>query len=300
MTYILLKLKEMNMKNQSNGKFRIIITFTVLFLVVSVLLLLIFYEGKKSYVVTFDLDGGTLLSGSLEQVVTHGQDATPPTVVKDGAYLHSWSAPYRRITKDTVIKAVWEYETTPGIIYTDSENQNYTEVAGAFKDLYGEVYLGAHYNEKKVISILDYAFANCNRITKIYLLDGLITLGDYAFAGCSALTEIEIPETVIRIGEGAFNGCKSLETLVLNEGLLEIGANAFEGCTNLKEVILPESLEKIDPNAFAGCDGLIIKTKIPESEKPEEWKEGWSGNAEIDWGAAMEEPELTIPEEWRR
>ena len=288
------------MKKNNSGKFRIIITFTALFLVVSVLLLLIFYEGKKSYVVTFDLDGGTLLSGSVEQVITHGQDAIPPTVVKDGAFLHSWSVSHRRITKDTVIKAIWEYETTPGIIYTDSENQNYTEVAGAFKDLYGEVYLGAHYDEKMVISILDDAFRDCHRITKIYLLDGLITLGNHAFAGCTSLTEIEIPETVIRIGEGAFQGCESLETLVLNEGLLELGANAFEGCTSLKEVVLPESLVKIDPNAFAGCDDLIIHTKIYESEKPEQWADGWNGNAEINWGSAIEEPEEPIPEEWRR
>ena len=112
------------MNEKHNGKFRIIVIFTALFMVVSVLLLLIFYEGKKSYTVQFDLDGGTLISGSLVQEVVHGQDATPPTVVKDGAYLHSWSTAYRRITKDVIIHAVWEYETTAGIIYTDAQNQN--------------------------------------------------------------------------------------------------------------------------------------------------------------------------------
>ena len=81
-------------------KLKIIITFGILFLAVSILLALIFFAGKKSYVVTFDLNGGMLLSGSLEQHITQGQDATPPVVVKDGAYLRSWSASYKKITKN--------------------------------------------------------------------------------------------------------------------------------------------------------------------------------------------------------
>ena len=290
------------MKEKTRGKIKIILIFSILFLVISILLLLIFYEGKKSYTVQFDLDGGTLISGSLEQTVTHGHDATPPTVVKDGAFLREWSEPLRRITKDTVIKAIWEYETTAGIIYTESENQNYTEIAGAHKNLRGEVYLGAYYNEKKVLGILDNALIDCKGITKVYLLDGLLSIGAGAFAGCSSLVEIEVPETVSRIGTRAFRGCTSLETLVLNEGIEEIGAEAFAGCTGLKEIILPKSLKRIDSNAFVGCDGLIIKTKITEDEKPELWAPVWQGDATVEWGAAIEveEPETTIPEEWRR
>ena len=133
------------------GKSRIIITFSILFTAVAVLLVLIFFAGKKTYVVQFDLDGGTLISGSLEQHVTRGQDATPPVAVKDGAFLHSWSASHRRVTKDMVITAVWEYETTSGVIYYTDDNQNFAEITGAYKHIYGEVYLGAYFNEKKVL-----------------------------------------------------------------------------------------------------------------------------------------------------
>ena len=41
----------------------IILVFGILFLVVTVLLLLVFFAGKKTYVVEFDLNGGTLVSG---------------------------------------------------------------------------------------------------------------------------------------------------------------------------------------------------------------------------------------------
>lgn len=277
------------MKDKYNGKLKIIIVFSALFLVVVVLLLLIFNESKKSYTVQFDLDGGTLLNGSLEQVVAHGQDAIPPTVVKDGAFLLTWSVPYKSITKDTVIKAVWEYETTAGITYTDSETQNYTEIAGAFKYLQGEVYLGAYFEEKKVLSILDGAFADCTGITKVYLLDGLLFIGNEAFAGCTSLTEIEIPETVIFLGEGVFRDCEALETLILNEGIKEIGSGAFAGCIGLKTLILPKSLEKIAADAFEGCEDLVIKTELTEEEMPEGFEDGWSDNVTVEWGVELEE-----------
>ena len=282
------------MREKFHGKLKIIIIFAALFLVIATLLLLIFNAGKKTYTVRFDLDGGTLLRGSRVQSVIHGQDAVPPEVVKEGAFLRGWSVSYKRITKDVVIEAVWEYDTTPGILYTDSEFQNYTEIVGAVKYLQGEVYIGAYYEEKKVLSILDGAFADCTGITKVYLLDGLLLICDNAFAGCASLEEIEIPETVFSIGEGAFAGCESLETLVLNEGLKELGANAFAGCTALETVVLPESLETIGADAFAGCDNLIIKVQISKDEVPEGWAEGWSGNATVEWGFEAPEPE---PEE---
>ena len=270
------------MKKNQAGKLKIIITFSALFLLIAVLLMLIFLDGKKTYTVRFELDGGTLLGGSLEQRVMQGQDAIPPSVVKDGAYLRGWSSSYKRITKDVVIEAVWEYETTAGIIYADSENRNFTEIVGAFPHLRGEIYLGAYYNEMKVLGIRDNVFANQTEITKVYLLDGLYSIGANAFSGCTKLTEIEIPETVIYLGVGAFAGCTALETLTLNEGLLTISAGAFENCTSLTEVVLPESLITIEDGVFKGCENLVIKTTLPQEEWPTGWVDGWYGNATVE------------------
>ena len=279
------------MKKNQAGKLKIIITFSALFLLIAVLLMLIFLDGKKTYTVRFELDGGTLLGGSLEQRVMQGQDAIPPSVVKDGAYLRGWSSSYKRITKDVVIEAVWEYETTAGIIYADSENRNFTEIVGAFPHLRGEIYLGAYYNEMKVLGIRDNVFANQTEITKVYLLDGLYSIGANAFSGCTKLTEIEIPETVIYLGVGAFAGCTALETLTLNEGLLTISAGAFENCTSLTEVVLPESLITIEDGVFKGCENLVIKTTLPQEEWPAGWVDGWYGNATVEIIVEEEEGE---------
>lgn len=288
------------MKTKYRGRFKILLVFGILFLLVSVLLTLIFLEGKKTYTVEFDLDGGTLLGGSLEQRVMQGQDAIPPSVVKDGAYLRGWSTSYRRITKDVVIKAIWEYETTAGIVYTNGENQNYVEIERAYEFLRGEVYLGAYFNEKKVLGILDGAFFNQKGITRVYLLNGLISIGNEAFSGCSALTKIEIPETVTRIGKYAFRDCYDLEELTLNEGLLSIGERAFEDCVVLTEVFIPESVTVIEASAFAGCDNLVIKTTIPQEEWPAGWADGWQGNATVEFVEPEEEEEIDPEEDGKK
>ena len=283
------------MKNNIKGKWKILIIFGVLFLTICLLLLLIFNEGKKSYTVTFDLDGGILISGSLEQRVVQGQDATLPKVAKDGAYLKGWSASHQKITRDITLTAIWEYNTTVGIIYANSSNQNFTEIVGSYPYLSGEVYLGAYFNDKKILSIGEGAFMNRSGITKVYLLNGLISIGESAFAGCTSLTEIEIPKTVTHIEADAFAGCTSLEVVILNEGLKKIEAGAFADCEKLTVIIIPESVTEIAEGAFDGCENLVIKTKITESNTPRGWKDGWEGDATIDW---YEDPTIfDVPEE---
>lgn len=284
------------MTRRHGGKLKIIITFTILFVTVFLLMLLIFFAGKKTHIVQFDLDGGTLISGVLEQHITQGQDAVPPNVVKDGSYLRGWSTSYKKITKDTVIKAIWEYETTSGITYTSDPNQNYVEIACAYKYIRGEIYLGAYHGDKKVLGIQDSAFEDCVNITKVYLLDGLLSIGKNAFAGCTSLAEIEIPETVTYIGNNAFENCESLEVLVLNEGILEIGPYAFKGCSNLKEVVIPESITKIGEGAFEGCKDLVITVIHSEKKSYSDYEKGWSGSAEVILLVQTEKNELSSSE----
>ena len=282
------------MSKVHGGKLKIIITFAILFVTVFVLMLLVFFAGKKTHVVRFDIDGGTLISGSLEQHITQGQDAIPPNVVKDGSYLRGWSLSYKKITKDMVIKAIWEYDTSAGITYTSDPNRNYVEISSAYKHLRGEVFLGAYYGDKKVLGILDSAFADCINITNVYLLDGILSIGNNAFSGCTSLVEIEIPETVTTIGSRAFKNCESLERLILNEGILEIGAYAFEGCTSLKEVVLPASLMKIGVDAFKGCEDLTITVTHPEGKSYSGYIKGWPGDAEVILPEGLTRDDLNI------
>ena len=238
----------------TKGKLKIILTFVVLFLVISALLLVVYLKGNTSYKVTFDLDGGTLISGSTEQSVIRGQDADPPIAEKSGYYLHSWSASYERITKDVTIKAIWEYDTSPGIIYASDTNKNYSAITGSYEYLQGEVFLGAYHNKKIILEISDNAFKGRSMITKVYMLSGLVAIGNSAFADCTSLLEIEIPAT--HIENEAFLNCTALEKLTLNDRLIKIGDSAFENCTALKEITIPSTTDKIPANAFSGCSSL--------------------------------------------
>ncbi len=239
-------------KLRENAK--IIVVFAALFVTVITLLLLVMNAGKKTYTVTFDLDGGTLVSGELEQVVIMGQNAIPPEVSKEDYYLESWSASFEKVTQDIVVKAEWARPVTPGINYSDGSN--YSTIASGYKYIQGEITLGSHNGSRVILGINDYAFANITGITKISLPEHILSIGGRAFSGCTALTEITIPEEVVSIGDSAFNGCIALETVELNEGLAGINPNTFEGCIALTEIEIPSTVIYIGSEAFYGCEAL--------------------------------------------
>lgn len=238
-------------------KIKVCVLLGAEFLAIAIILLLIFFAGKKSYTVTFDLDGGTLISGDIEQRVTQGHDANPPQAAKEGHYFLKWSGSYKKVTGDVMVKAIWEYETTPGIEYTDTENANYVEITGAYKYLNGDVYIGAYHNELQVLGIRENAFADCEDITGVYLLDGILRIENGAFQNCTSMKNIDLPETTTYIGDSAFAGCTSLTEVVLPKDLKVIGDGAFAHCTSLERIVIPDYVTEIGENAFEGCSSLV-------------------------------------------
>ena len=243
-------------KNITKQKVKLIVILAIEFIAIALVLVLIFFSGKKSYTVTFDLDGGILISGDLEQRVIEGHNATPPSVAKHGHYLRGWSGSYNSVTRDITVKAIWEYQTSPGIEYSIPSNTNYCEISSSFKDIQGEIFIGAYHNDRKVLGIKSGAFKDRTGITSVHLLDGILAIESEAFSGCSSLETIDIPSTVVRIGKNAFKNCESLTTIILPEGMTSIAEGAFEGCTSLTTIIIPESLEEIPANCFKGCTSL--------------------------------------------
>ena len=59
------------------------------------------------------------------------------------------------------------------------------------------------------------AFQGCNKLTKITIPNGVISISDSAFYNCSSLTSITVPDSVTAIGDSAFSGCSSLESMTL-------------------------------------------------------------------------------------
>ena len=273
-------------------KVKLLIILVVEFVAIAAILLMIFFAGKKTYTVTFDLNGGTLLSGSLVQKVTQGQSADPPQATKDGCYFLKWSTSYREVTRDLYVEAIWEYETSYGIEYESAGDSNYCVISGSFEDLTGDVYIGAYHEGKKVLGIKAGAFKNRKGVTGVYLLDGILSIGESAFEGCTGLTKIELPSTLVKLGASAFKGCTALEETTLYEDLKTIGNNAFAGCRSLREIVLPLSLQTIGSRAF-DQSALTLYAVVEEENKPIGWATDWCvNNPTVVWGyVAEEEPE---------
>ncbi len=265
-------------------KTKLLIILAAEFIAISIVLILIFFAGKKSYTVTFDLNGGILLSGDTTQRVTQGQSASPPSTAKEGHYLMGWSGSYSKVTRDVTVRAIWEYTTSPGIEYSDSINKNYCEIVSSHKELRGDIYIGAYNDGKIVLGITDGAFKDRRGIKSIHLLDGILSIGAEAFAGCENLETIDIPSTVVTIGAGAFRDCKNLKSITLPEGLETIEEGAFSGCESLEEVIIPWSVVRIGVGAF-DTEGLtvLLHPEKPKDEDEDNVKdEDENGNTEGD------------------
>lgn len=117
-----------------------------------------------------------------------------------------------------------------------------------------------------VVSIEECAFQFCKGLIEINIPDSVTTIGDLAFAQCESLKEIFIPDTVKKIGKHAFWLCSSLNKIKLPNRLKEIPDSMLSGCKSLTEIAIPETVKKIGRYAFHGCSNLK-KINIPNGVK---------------------------------
>lgn len=149
-----------------------------------------------------------------------------------------------------------------------------------------------------MVTIGDYAFANCDALTEVHLPDSVKALGAAAFGYCDNLSKInyplsleegppeplsyddpdslygntfvgilvntpnvtvvEVPEGVTRLPAYIFHNCKYLEQVTLPSSLTSIGDQAFKSCTEMVRIYIPASVTSIARDAFDNCPKLKI------------------------------------------
>ncbi len=116
----------------------------------------------------------------------------------------------------------------------------------------------ATYQDRPVVKIADYGFANCGKMTQITLPEGLKEIGIAAFSNCTSLVDVAIPSTVTTVKQYAFADCSSLEAAVLPDSVVTLEKYAYAFCKQLKTVRLSAGIETIGKYTFYDCGALTV------------------------------------------
>jgi hypothetical protein len=112
------------------------------------------------------------------------------------------------------------------ITYTEPYEEGKTFRAAIDQNTEGELIVPAEANGFRVISIGDWSFRECKKLTSVQLPATIGYIGASAFRMDRQLTSINIPEGVTSIGHDAFRGTR-MEIIELPSTLLEVGEDAF-------------------------------------------------------------------------
>lgn len=98
------------------------------------------------------------------------------------------------------------------------------------------------------------SFYGCSKLTTVKLSKTIISIGNYAFANCSSLTNINFIselENNVSIGNYAFMNCTSLNNILIPSNVNNLGENVFDGCDNLKIIEITNLFKIFNSSTFA-------------------------------------------------
>ena len=85
----------------------------------------------------------------------------------------------------------------------------------------------------------------------------VISIGDYAFLNCRKLSNVIIPNSVTGIGEGSFQNCVSLSSVVIPSSVSTINASSFQNCYKITSIIVETGNSTFDSRD--NCNAVITK-----------------------------------------
>ena len=253
------------------------------------------YYTRDKYTVTFNGNGGTLVSGNASQTVKYGGSVVAPTFAKTGYTFTDFDKSLTNVCENFTITAQWKInQYTLTIVYNNGEKdkeitQDYNS---AIEIIVNPIKVGYTFNgwsesiptnmPSKNLTITAKWLAIFNlsggqikgltthgkTLTQLYIpnaIDGvnITSISNYAFEDCTALTSVVIGNSVESIGEWAFYNCNSLTSIAIGSGVTSIGRYAFYDCT--AEIIWGDNpaITEIGEHAFYSYGGTSVE--IPNS-----------------------------------
>ncbi len=195
-------------------------------------------------------------------------------------------------------------------IYVHEDNTAYCSVDGVLysKDMKTIIQCpknkaGAYTIPEGVVTVEDFCFNRCMKLTAITLPESLQYIGMNSFSRCINVTAFDLPQGLKEIGYAAFYGCNGITGFVIPDGVETINASLLDSCenlryviigngvkeimlymvldcTNLEKIVFTGNIPQIDSNAFAGAP-LTATAYYPSddstwtAEKLQEYYGGW-------------------------
>ena len=158
----------------------------------------------------------------------------------------------------------------------------------------------------QITTISTYMFSNCRRLNSITIPNSVTKIGTNAFYNCKGLKSIIIPSSVetleyyafmysgltsISFSKGlktieydVFSGCYELTSVDIPSTVTSIGKEAFRYCKKMVSATIPNSVTEIGQYAFSYSPNLTVYCAMAESDKPDDWLEGWYYNIKgVQW-----------------
>ena len=244
----------------------------------------------ETFTVTFNGNGGTIVSGTEIQIVNYGEDAIAPIYEREGYLFDGWSVSFDNVTSDLDVFAQWSVIVvgTAGLVFELKEDDTYevTNYLGSST----EVVIPNAYLGKAVTSIGENAFVMGYDVTSISIPETVTLIKQDAFTSCTNLTTITIPNSVSHV-IGAFRGSSLNEIILLSgsqlaivddvlfsadmticfgflptkatttsyiipTGVTIIEDYAFDDLEDLLSVVIPDSVLTIGSYSFSNCENL--------------------------------------------
>ncbi len=228
---------------------------------------------RKSYSFSFGrsvyiLDGEKIVtideSGTVSEVSEYDCNGYIPLTYRDGKPVEDRNLLSDKFRETVMVRNVDDHiYGTYGLIYsvTDPITKS-CRVSGVTSDVKGEIYIpsytvieGVRYN---VTAISSGAFWNNDKITAVYVGQGVKTIGSWAFWGMEKLTRVALSPGVESIGDRAFYMNVSLREVYLGIGLVSIGVASFAGCDSLENINYSGGADTF--SEIIGTDALGART----------------------------------------
>lgn len=129
----------------------------------------------------------------------------------------------KKINELVMPNSVKEFKLSPEI----RETLQYVNIPAAMTQI-----TNGHFTEMRGN---EYA-ASCEKLSGIFIPEGVTEIGDYALAGSENLASVTIPDGVTRLGDCAFYYCECLTSVTIPDSVIEIDPSCFGNCHDLASI----------------------------------------------------------------